>query len=170
MHDEAVLRLEDVLMVIGGLALFLLGLEAFLLLFGGHDLAEGEADGAMGGVDGSDLDLNLVAGIEEFLGGDALVFETKNADKFLEIVKGIRFVKSVKKHGNRIAMGVESGEKRIPELMALAQKNNVLIESVSLRKPSLEDVFLQFTGKTIRESEASQRERNMEFARRRFGR
>jgi len=31
-------------------------------------------------------------------------------------------------------------------------------------------VFLHFTGKTIRESEASRKERNMMFARRRFGR
>ena len=34
------------------------------------------------------------------------------------------------------------------------------VSCVHLRKPSLEDVFLHFTGRTIREQEASQSERN----------
>ena len=44
------------------------------------------------------------------------------------------------------------------------------MNSVHLRKPSLEDVFLHFTGTTIREQEASQNERNREVLRRRMGR
>jgi len=55
---------------------------------------------------------------------------------------------------------MEYGERRIPEIVALAQKTGVTIKSISLHKPSLEDVFLHFTGRTIREQEASQSERN----------
>jgi ABC-2 type transport system ATP-binding protein len=40
---------------------------------------------------------------------------------------------------------------------------------VNLRKPSLEDVFLYFTGKTIREEEASQSDRIRSIMRSRPG-
>jgi ABC-2 type transport system ATP-binding protein len=40
------------------------------------------------------------------------------------------------------------------------------IKSINLRKPTLEDVFLHFTGRTIREREASQAERFRERAKR----
>ena len=55
---------------------------------------------------------------------------------------------------------MERGERRIPELVVLAREKGVAVNCVHLRKPSLEDVFLHFTGRTIREQEASQSERN----------
>jgi len=44
----------------------------------------------------------------------------------------------------------------IPEVFSSAEKGGFTINSISIRKPSLEDVFLKYTGKTIRESEATQ--------------
>jgi ABC-2 type transport system ATP-binding protein len=55
---------------------------------------------------------------------------------------------------------MERGERRIPELVTLAVQHGVAVSCVNLRKPSLEDVFLHFTGRTIREQEAGQSERN----------
>jgi hypothetical protein len=34
--------------------------------------------------------------------------------------------------------------------MELATANNIFIESIQLREPNLEDVFLHYTGRTIR--------------------
>jgi ABC-2 type transport system ATP-binding protein len=48
---------------------------------------------------------------------------------------------------------MEKADERIPELVSLAQKNGIKITAVNLHKPSLEDVFLHFTGKRIREQE-----------------
>jgi ABC-2 type transport system ATP-binding protein len=55
---------------------------------------------------------------------------------------------------------MERGERRIPELVMLASEKGLAVNCVNLRKPSLEDVFLHFTGRTIREQEASPAERN----------
>jgi ABC-2 type transport system ATP-binding protein len=55
---------------------------------------------------------------------------------------------------------MEKGERRIPELVNLAQDHGVTVGCVNLRKPSLEDVFLHFTGRTIREQEANLGQRN----------
>lgn len=53
---------------------------------------------------------------------------------------------------------MENGEIMIPRILHLAHEEGVFVHSVSLRKPTLEDVFLHFTGRTIREQEASIKE------------
>ncbi|MCD6371213.1 MAG: ATP-binding cassette domain-containing protein [Candidatus Aenigmarchaeota archaeon] len=107
--------------------------------------------------------------LKDELGGDIITFEVEEkADEFMDIIGKLRFVKSIKKHDSKLTVTVKQGEKRIPELITMAQKNNVNVKSVTLHKPSLEDVFLHFTGKTIREKEASQKEKNMMFVKRRF--
>ncbi|MHC1635038.1 MAG: ATP-binding cassette domain-containing protein [Candidatus Methanospirareceae archaeon] len=105
--------------------------------------------------------------LKDKLGGDVISFEMEGvSDGFVDAVEHLSFVKSVKKHdNNKLTLMVEHGEKGIPELIDIAHEKGMVVKSVSLHKPSLEDVFLHFTGKTIREEEASQRERSMEFAR-----
>jgi len=58
-------------------------------------------------------------------------------------------------HDGFIDIRVEKGEEKIPKLLLLMEKHNIIVDSVSLRKPSLDDVFLHFTGKTIREQEVT---------------
>jgi len=113
--------------------------------------------------------------LKDRLGGDVITFEIEEkadelADELTSVISKLRFVKSVKRHDSKLTLTVRRGEKRIPQLIIMAQKKGIDIKSVTLHKPSLEDVFLHFTGKTIREREASQRERNMYVMRRRFGR
>ena len=67
---------------------------------------------------------------------------------------GLPWVKNTKQHKPFLNLTVEHGEQRIPELIGIANKAGVTVNAVSLHKPSLEDVFLHFTGKTIREQEA----------------
>jgi ABC-2 type transport system ATP-binding protein len=50
---------------------------------------------------------------------------------------------------------VDNGGHRIPEIVKLAEDANVVLESVELRKPTLDDVFLSVTGRNIREEEGN---------------
>ncbi len=50
---------------------------------------------------------------------------------------------------------VDNGGHRIPEIVKLAEDAGVNLESVELRKPTLDDVFLSVTGRNIREEEGS---------------
>jgi daunorubicin resistance ABC transporter ATP-binding subunit len=50
---------------------------------------------------------------------------------------------------------VDNGGHRIPEIVKLADDAGVILESVELRKPTLDDVFLSVTGRNIREEEGS---------------
>ncbi|MCD6381694.1 MAG: ATP-binding cassette domain-containing protein [Candidatus Aenigmarchaeota archaeon] len=120
---------------------------------------------------GKIITMDTPKNLKDKLGGDVITFEVEErVEELMNAISKLRFVKSVKKHDGKLTVTVGQGEKRIPELIGISQKMGINIKSVSLHKPSLEDVFLHFTGKTIRESEASRKERNMMFARRRFGR
>jgi ABC-2 type transport system ATP-binding protein len=50
---------------------------------------------------------------------------------------------------------VDKGGHRIPEIVKLADQAGVILESVELRKPTLDDVFLSVTGRDIREEKGS---------------
>ena len=61
-----------------------------------------------------------------------------------------------------VTFGVAEGEQFVPRLFA---ELGVPIRSVSVSRPSLDDVFMSYTGTTIRDREASQNERSRQFAR-----
>jgi ABC-2 type transport system ATP-binding protein len=65
-----------------------------------------------------------------------------------------------------VTFSVESGEHFVPRLFA---EMPIAIQSVSVSRPSLDDVFMSYTGKTIRDAEATIGDRNRMIATR-FGR
>ncbi|UCC41085.1 MAG: ATP-binding cassette domain-containing protein [Candidatus Aminicenantes bacterium] len=109
--------------------------------------------------------------LKDILGGDVVFLEIEgNADALVNRINSLDWIKNMTRHDENLSLTMEKGERRIPELINVARENGVNVTCVHLRKPSLEDVFLHFTGRTIREEEASQAERNREILRRRFGR
>ncbi len=51
----------------------------------------------------------------------------------------------------RLNLLVDDGGHRIPEIVKLADASGVVLESVELHKPTLDDVFLSVTGRNIRD-------------------
>lgn len=111
------------------------------------------------------------ARLKDILGGDVVSLEIEgNPDTLIDQINSLDWVKNMARHDETLSLTMEKGERRIPELVNVARENGVNVTCVHLRKPSLEDVFLHFTGKTIREEEASQKERNLATIRARMGR
>jgi ABC-2 type transport system ATP-binding protein len=105
--------------------------------------------------------LDAPSRLKDILGGDVVSLEIEGpADDFLAEVRKLDWIATAGLHDGILTMTMERGERRIPELITLAQGRGLLVRSVNLRKPSLEDVFLHFTGSTIREREAGTVERN----------
>jgi|Deesub1362B_J571_1020462.scaffolds.fasta_scaffold00001_682 ABC-2 type transport system ATP-binding protein len=115
--------------------------------------------------------LDTPSRLKDILGGDVVTLEL---DPFFPEVKCkfeyLSWIKTVKRHKNSLVLTMEKAEKRIPELLRLAEVNGSRVTSVHLHKPSLEDVFLHFTGRRIREEEASLQERNRDRFRHHFRR
>ena len=60
-------------------------------------------------------------------------------------------------HENLVTFSVVSGEQFVPRLFA---ELTVPIRSVSVARPSLDDVFMSYTGRTIRDTEATASDKN----------
>ena len=109
--------------------------------------------------------------LKDILGGDVVSLEIEGkVDSLVDRFQSQDWIKTVTSHNNHLSLTMEKGERKIPELINIAHENDNKVRCVNLRKPSLEDVFIHFTGTTIRDREASQNERNREKLRRRFRR
>jgi ABC-2 type transport system ATP-binding protein len=99
--------------------------------------------------------------LKDILGGDVVSLEIESGmEPFLAEVRVLDWIKEVHVHDDVLHLTMDRGERRIPELIALAQDRGAVVACVHLRKPSLEDVFLHFTGRTIRDNEANAAERS----------
>jgi ABC-2 type transport system ATP-binding protein len=63
---------------------------------------------------------------------------------------GERFGIEARKSEGAVTFGVESGEEFVPRLFA---ESGIAIRSVSVSRPTLDDVFMSYTGTTIRDAE-----------------
>ncbi len=90
------------------------------------------------------------------MGGDIISLGVNMNGSLLESkFKHIKGVKKIVTHDNYVDITIENGEQRIPEVVSIAESNKIIINSVNLHKPSLEDVFIYYTGNKIREEEGS---------------
>lgn len=113
--------------------------------------------------------LDTPAKLKEALGGDVVSLELNgNTVHLLNLLRNFKWINKMKEHDGILSLTMERGDRRIPQLVETAKRMRINISSVNLRKPSLDDVFLHFTGRTIREQEASQNDVNKERMKRRM--
>ena len=97
--------------------------------------------------------------LKDMIGGDVVIVGCSDPSALARELGEKGWVKEVKVRGGELSVYVELGERRIPEIIMAAERLGIAVESVTLRKPTLEDVYLHFTGRRIREEEASVVER-----------
>jgi len=88
------------------------------------------------------------------LGGDVISIKCSDTGNCEKKLAKLKWVKSAVKHDGFISIRTTNGPEKIPIILKEMEKEKVKVESVSLRQPSLDDVFLHYTGRTIREEEA----------------
>lgn len=109
---------------------------------------------------GKILALDTPPNLKDILGGDVITLEVSDTRKMAGIAKSMKDVIKVKvMHGRSVSLSMANGGKRIPSLLKMAEKKGISVESVDLHRPTLEDVFIHFTGKSIRAQDASSNER-----------
>ncbi len=91
--------------------------------------------------------------LKDQLEGDIVSLEVPQPKKYAEVFRGRKYVKEVKIVGDYLYLTVTGGEKTIPKLMDIVAKRGGKVHSVGLRSPTLEDVFIRYTGRGIREEE-----------------
>lgn len=60
-------------------------------------------------------------------------------------------LKNLRNAPSELVISVEDGPKMVPKLIEEIRNNGIEIKSINLKKPSLDDVFIQYTGRHLRE-------------------
>ncbi len=103
---------------------------------------------------GKILALDTPQNLKNSMGGDVITLKTKDSRKMADVAEKMKGIISIKVHDSSVSLSMKDAGSRIPSLIKAAENAGITIESVDLHKPTLEDVFIHFTGKTIRDQEA----------------
>ncbi|MFZ3384886.1 MAG: ATP-binding cassette domain-containing protein [Candidatus Methanoperedens sp.] len=96
--------------------------------------------------------------LKNMLGGDVITLGLGNpadVDKLCSSYQKDGCANIVTKKQSEVFITVNNGERQIPHILLLASQAGIPITSVSLRKPTLDDVFIHYTGQAIRDKEVN---------------
>jgi ABC-2 type transport system ATP-binding protein len=95
--------------------------------------------------------------LKDGLGGDLVTIRSPDP---AGVVAALRepWVVRTETHNDDVVVSLKNADQYVSTMVTLLNKQQVPITSISIHKPTLEDVFLSFTGKTIREQEADTKE------------
>lgn len=102
------------------------------------------------------------AELKNALGRDMIYIETSNDAAATEILKSLDSVRDVKAASQGLAVTINTdGTHLMPQIMNMLKDKGVDISSVNLKKPTLDDVFVHYTGRDIRNGGAEKFHRIM---------
>ncbi|MEM2967769.1 MAG: ATP-binding cassette domain-containing protein [Candidatus Bathyarchaeia archaeon] len=93
--------------------------------------------------------------LKENLGGDIITLSIKQDVDITNLIKKIERIKEVKKEDDMYLIKSENGEVTAPLIIEALRKEGYVVTKLSLSKPTLNEVYLQYTGRSIRDTEES---------------
>lgn len=106
---------------------------------------------------GTIIALDSPQNLKDGIGGDIITIQTPDYDTVAQVLTG-SWIDQVELHNDEVRIHLHNAEQHISDIITLLHEHQIPVYSVSVHKPTLEDVFLAFTGKTIREQEGDKRE------------
>ena len=89
------------------------------------------------------------------LGNEVISLEyTNQSDDFVSKIKQIELVTKVKESADVLTVFASKGTEVIPKIFQIASDLKIQIDSISLTRPSLDDVFVSYTGHELRDDES----------------
>jgi ABC-2 type transport system ATP-binding protein len=94
--------------------------------------------------------------LKDSLGGDIITLAIqKDQEDITELIKKVEHVKTVTKENGGYTIKSSNGELTAPLIIEALRKNGHVVTKLSLAKPTLNEVYLQYTGKSMRDAEES---------------
>ncbi len=90
--------------------------------------------------------------LKESLGGDIITLSIKQEVDITKLVKKIEHVKEVTKENDSYIIKSENGEVTAPLIIEALRKEGYVVTKLSLAKPTLNEVYLHYTGKSMRDA------------------
>ena len=97
--------------------------------------------------------------LKNSVGNDVIKFKLKeeNVSKFQTVLQNMGYEPKV--HGSLIEIGVKNGAEFLGTEIQKLSSSKIPIQAIEVKKPSLNDVFLHYTGRELRDAMASYAER-----------
>lgn len=102
---------------------------------------------------GKILVMDSIRNLKKSIGNDVITLSSTHNKRLLEELKQKEWVKKTETYDHNVTLGVEKGDEKIPIIIELAQQLDIKIKSISVRQPTLDDVFISYTGRTMRDEE-----------------
>lgn len=99
--------------------------------------------------------------LKDSLGGDIITLSIQKDTDISELIKKIQHVKEVRKENGSYLIKSEVGEITAPLIIEALRKEGHVVTKLSLTKPTLNEVYLQYTGKSMRDAADESREAGM---------
>ncbi len=99
---------------------------------------------------GKIIALGTSARLKETLEGDVITIKAANLDALSALITEKMGLEKTRRVEATLEITVRNGRAMLPRIVETATQNKIHVESILLREPNLEDVFLHYTGRTIR--------------------
>jgi len=83
----------------------------------------------------------------------SLIFENGNSNDFLSQLHKIDLIKKINADNNKLTIFTSKGTEVIPKIFQISSDLQIKIISLSLTQPTLDDVFISYTGREIRDED-----------------
>ncbi|MEW1932121.1 ATP-binding cassette domain-containing protein [Rhodococcus sp. NPDC079359] len=98
---------------------------------------------------------DTAAALKSELAGDLIVLTVSDASALAALLDGVAGVRDVTVAGSRLNIRVERAEVVLPDLLRLSESHGIRVLTADTTRPTLDDVFLGLTGRSLRESTAT---------------
>ena len=94
--------------------------------------------------------------LKQRVAGDAVVItlkdEADSAHRGMTLLEKEPYVREISASGDQLRLYVEDGSAALPKLLRLLDQGSVGVRSMNLSEPTLDDVFLRQTGRSLRDT------------------
>ncbi|MFH0876356.1 MAG: ATP-binding cassette domain-containing protein [archaeon] len=95
--------------------------------------------------------------LKDALGGDIIILSCNEAAKLKAIIDEKKLAKKTHILDSALNITVANASKTVAKIIEIASSNNITIDSVLFKRPSLEDVFIHYTGRKIRDESGDEK-------------
>ena len=98
---------------------------------------------------------DTASALKSELAGDLIVLTVSDAAALVPLLDGVAGIRDVTVAGSRLNIRVERAELVLPDLLRLSEFHEITVHTADMTRPTLDDVFLGLTGRSLRESAAA---------------
>jgi ABC-2 type transport system ATP-binding protein len=93
--------------------------------------------------------------LKQALGGDSITLAIKENEDASDLIRKVAHVKEVRKDNETYRIKAELGEITTPLIIEALRKEGYNVTKLSLTEPTLNEVYLEYTGRSLRDTEES---------------